>query len=266
MYKLNAVAMVVLSLAVIGTGTYLGMEKARAKPGDEVANLIRLLADSDPDVRRDAEAALKRMGPHALPALKSATVSGDQLLAGRAKQVINQIERAPVIVKQETPEKPPPEEPAPGVVELTLNAPQGKFAPGEVRLYARLRNGTPQPVLLARHRMDPGLFYGVFASFEITSDEGTITVPVDAFPRGTDPELDVETIGVGLLVDLYRGQHLGAALSAHLQKPGTYRVRLVYDAQEKSAYRDAIALRHPAEGVMLPPARLASNTIVVTIE
>ncbi len=266
MYKLNAVAMVVLSLSVIGTGTYLGMTKAQARPGDEVAKLIRLLADSDPDVRRDAEAALKKMGPGALPALKSAAVSNDELLAGRAKQVINQIEGAPLIVKQEKPEKPAPEEPAPGVVELTLNSPQGKFAPGEVRLYARFRNGTPQAVLVARHRMDPGLFYGVFASFEITSDDGTITVPVDAFPRGTDPELEFVTIGAGQLVDLYAGQHLGAALSAHLQKPGTYRVRLVYDAQEKSAYHDAIALRHPTDGVVLPPSRLASNTIVVTIE
>jgi hypothetical protein len=51
-----------------------------------------------------------------------------------------------------------------------------------------------------------------------------------------------------------------------MSKPGLYKVRFVYDATEKSAYRDAIARAHSAEGVPLPPGRIASNAVAVTVE
>lgn len=266
MYKLNLVLMVVLSSAVIGAGVFLGMEKASAKsPEREVAQLIRRLGDSDPDVRRDAEAALKKLGPNALPALKSAAVGVDEVLAGRAKTVIQQIEGAPVAVKADKPEQ-PVEAPAPATVEITLQVPARATAGDPVRIYARFRNGTPQSVVVARHKLDPAFLYGMFAAFEITNEEGTITVPVDMLPRGAEPVLDLFSVAAGQMIDLYPGQDLGAALANVLSRPGTYRVRLVYDASEGSAYREAIALKHPADGVPLRAERLASNTATITVE
>ena len=266
MYKLNLVLMVVLSSAVIGAGVFLAMEKANAQaPGQEVTLLIRRLGDSDPDVRRDAEAALKKLGPNALPGLKSASMGDDQVLAGRVKSVIQQIEGAPVAVKTDKPEV-PVEAPAPATVEISLQMPARATAGDPVRIYARFRNGTPQSVVVARHKLDPALLYGTFAAFEITNEEGTITVPVDLLPRGAEPVLDLFAVGAGQMIDLYPGQDLGAALANILSRPGTWRVRLVYDASEGSAYREALALKHPADGVPLRPERLASNTVTITVE
>jgi hypothetical protein len=266
MYKLNAVLMVVLSLAVIGMGVYLGMDKSKPNPNDEMTRLIRLLGDTDPDVRRDAEGALKAMKVKALPALRDVAAGKDEVLASRAKLVIQQIEGAPVVVKSDKPEK-QPEEVAPAVVEIVITAAQQKVAAGDVKLYARLHNGTPQAVFIARHKLPPANFYGEFAAFEITAEDGaTLVVPVDHCPRGAEPELEIVAIGAGQTTDLYPGQDLGAALAPHLQKPGHYRVRLVYDAQESSAYQQAIALRHPTDGVPLRAERLMSNVITITVQ
>jgi hypothetical protein len=269
MYKLNVALMVVLSIAVVATGALLAIERdpAGAPQDAQVKKLIRQLADSDPDVRRDAEAALKRLGPTAVPALKAAAGGQDELLAGRAKQVINQIEGAPVVRKPDAPQPPSHEDIAPPTVEAALSLVADRVASGApLRFYLRFRNGTPQSVLLARHRVEGIVFYGQFAAFEITDADGTVTtIPVDAFPRDAEPELDVFAVPAGQVADLFAGR-TGQLFASALSKPGVYKVRFVYDATEKSAYRDAIARAHSAEGVPLPPGRVSSNAVALTVE
>lgn len=274
MVRVNLVVIAVLSAAVIGTGVFLSLERSPATPAEErqkeIGRLIRRLGDSDVDVRRDAEAALKKFGAEALIALKTAVDTGDEVLAPRALSLVRQIEGAPVAQQPPaTPERAPETPVAAAAVELSLECAQGRVTAGEaIRCYVRLRNGLPQPVLVARHRLDPAVFYGEFASFEIVDDKGAVTViPVDVLPRDASPELEIASVPPAQIEDLFP-HHAGPqlALSAQLSRPGTYRVRIVYDATEGSAYQQALAASHVATGAPLPPARLVSNEITIVVE
>ena len=261
--------MSVLSVAVVAIGALLALDHGPSPDRREMRllQLVRLLGDSDPDVRRDAEAAIKRAGPDALPALKQAAESTDAVLAARAKQVLLQIEGAPVVHREAEVSPVEPAPPAP--IEISLQLLQSRLTAGEPpRLYLRLHNATPLQVLIARHRLGPIELYGAFASFEITGADGIpISVPADVAPDGTDPEFEVVGVESNQLIDLIRRpMEVNRPLLGRLGMAGTYRVRFVYDAGERSAYRDAIVRSHSTAGVPLPAGRIVSNTVTIVVE
>jgi hypothetical protein len=90
MPKLNLVLMVALALAVIGGAAFLSLQKADSQTSDraETGKLLRKLADPDPDVRHEAEAGFREMGPRGLPALRDAAGSPDRVLAERAAKLL----------------------------------------------------------------------------------------------------------------------------------------------------------------------------------
>ena len=55
----------------------------------------------------------------------------------------------------------------------------------------------------------------------------------------------------------------GRKLAEAVSKPGTYRIRFAYDAVEGSDYRKLVQASD--KGVLLPPARLVTQAVTVTI-
>jgi len=98
MPKLNVVLMGVLTAAILAVTGLLVLrapaseERASAK----VERLLRKLADSDSDQRREGEDGLRKMGPEALPQLRQASTSADRVLAGRAAKLLQEFLESPV--------------------------------------------------------------------------------------------------------------------------------------------------------------------------
>ncbi len=123
----------------------------------------------------------------------------------------------------------------------------------------RLRNDSPRALLLARDR---GTRYARFACFEVTDEKGRSfeAAPEPALPATEGTE--VVLVRPGETMDLYAGQGDGRAMLAARLEPGPCQVRFVYNAGA-DAYREAVKGR--AEGMPLPPARLASNTVILRV-
>ena len=93
MPKLNAVLMVVLAVAVIAaTGILVLRPSGPAVDPQQTERLIRKLADSDSDVKREGEDGLRKMGPAAVGPLKEASNSTDRVLAGRAAKLLLELQ------------------------------------------------------------------------------------------------------------------------------------------------------------------------------
>jgi hypothetical protein len=97
MPKLNAVLMAVLAVAVIGATAFLTLRPTPARPIEpaQVQKLLRKLADSDPDIRREGETGLRQAGTAAVPQLRDASKSPDRALAERASKLLQQIDPPP---------------------------------------------------------------------------------------------------------------------------------------------------------------------------
>ena len=97
MPKVNAVLMVVLAVAVIGATAFLTLRPtpARTLEPAQVQRLLRKLADPDPDIRREGEAALRQAGTAALPPLRDASKSPDRVLAERAAKLLQEMDPPP---------------------------------------------------------------------------------------------------------------------------------------------------------------------------
>ena len=104
MYKVNLLLIILSCLAVFGGATYLaiGPQTAESAP-PTVEDLVRQLGDSDPDVRREAEASLIESGEAAIPALERASKSKRRILASRARRLLGKMGITPSLV--ENPEK-----------------------------------------------------------------------------------------------------------------------------------------------------------------
>jgi hypothetical protein len=111
MPKLNAVLMAVLAVAVIGATAFLTLRPtpAQAIEPAQVQKLLRKLADSDPDIRREGEAGLRRAGTAAVPSLRDASMSPDRVLAERAAQLLQQLDPPPAGVADAPKPEPEPE-------------------------------------------------------------------------------------------------------------------------------------------------------------
>jgi hypothetical protein len=94
MPKLNAALMAVLTVALIATAGFLVLRHSSAQEEEpaRAQRLIRKLADSDGDLRREGADGLRRMGPAALGALKEASMSTDRVLAGRAAKLLQEFQ------------------------------------------------------------------------------------------------------------------------------------------------------------------------------
>ena len=96
MPKLNAVLMALLAVVVIAATAFLTLRPAPAREVDpaQVQKLIRKLADSDPDVRREGESGLRGLGPAAVAPLRDASKSSDRTLADRASKLLQEFQPA----------------------------------------------------------------------------------------------------------------------------------------------------------------------------
>ncbi len=273
MYKINLAAMIVLSIAVAGGAAFLALRKTApdASQKERVDYLVRCLGDGSPDVRRQAEADLRKMGPAAAEALRAASQSGDPRVADRAKGILKEFEGRSDSVAVQDPKGKPRKNPLAGVepaaargVSVELLSSQEQIRGETPRFYVRMTNHDSIPYLVARVRVAGQALYSRFARFEIVDSQGRIsTVPADAGSGLAAAEPDLLVLGPGETLDLFAGQGDSmTSLPASLE-PDEYRIRFLYDAASESAYR------HVVQGVAtaspLPPQLLASAPVTVRI-
>jgi hypothetical protein len=266
MPKRNLIGMVALSLLVAGGAALLALQaKAPDRELADLGSLIRQLGDPDPDIRRDAEREIRTLGPRAAPALKEAASGADPAVAERARSLLERMKPETVSTDIRTTPVDPDPAPVPRRTEVTLQVASSSVRPGEpLRFYLRLHNGGRQPLLIARHRLGSAALYGAYAAFERIDREGRVAaVSIEPQPGEDDesPEPELIAVAAGESIDL------GAASTGALRigTPGVYTLRFVYDASEGGAYRKAIAGAH-LKGAVLPPGRLVSNEVAVTVQ
>ncbi len=245
MPKLNAVLMVVLSLAVSAGAAWLALRGPGVDPdAGRIAKLIRQLGDDDPDLRREAARDLKQYGPRAEGALDEASRGDDARLAERAKELLARLRPD----GPKTPESPatPSDPPAlAGTYELSLQVVQRS----PLRVYVRLFNGTKEAVHVAVTRGPEGVSLLDFGFFE---DRGR-----DGWGRRIRV---APAVGAKELVRLEPGALLDTApvdLQVAADENGPIAFRFVYEATEEGAYRALAASTRP-RGALLPAGRLVS--------
>jgi hypothetical protein len=249
--------MVVLTLGVIGgTGYFVLHRTGNVQDPAVPPRLLRSLSDRDPDVSEEAAAALRSWGPRAIPTLQAASRSRDRLLAERAQKLLAQLGPAPAPAM-------PVIEPAPPdrieIVEFVLESRGGLTRAAELgALWVQLRNGGPAPVLVAH---GAALDHPRMAFFEVEDEGGQKTVaPAEVVPLKPADSQEIVPVRPRETVMLFQG---GKELVQAVSSPGTYTIRFAYDATEGSDYRKLV---HPSpEGALLPPIRLVSNTVTVTV-
>lgn len=258
MPKLNAGAMVVLTLAVIAGMGYavLGRPAAGVPNAAVPPKLLRNLADRDPDVGREAAEALRSLGAKAIPALEQAMGSSDRVLADRAQKLLAELKPAPAPrpapVEVVLPEKDE-------ILEFVLESRGGKARAADLGgLWVQFRNNGPAPVLVGKGLV---LDHPKMAVFEVEDEKGRRTeVAADVVHLQVH---DLETIAAVRPREasiLFQG---GRKLVEAVSKPGTYTIRFAYDAAEESDYRKLV--QASARGVLLPPVRLVTPSLTVTI-
>ncbi len=99
MPKQNAILMVVLAVAVLAATGILVLESssARDETPAQAARLLRMLADPDPDIQREGETGLRKMGGSAVGPLEEASKSPDRVMAVRAARLLQEF-RPPATV------------------------------------------------------------------------------------------------------------------------------------------------------------------------
>jgi len=258
MPKLNAVAMVVLTLAgIAGMGYFVLGRPAAGVPDTAVPpKLLRNLADRDPDVGREAAEALRSLGSKAVAALEQASVSRDRVLAERARKLLAELKPvpppAPGPVEVALPEKDE-------ILEFVLESRGGKARPSDLGgLWVQFRNNGPAPVLVGKGL---ALDHPKMAVFEVEDEKGLkVEVAADVVHLQVH---DLETITVVRPREaalLFQG---GRKLVEAVSKPGTYKIRFAYDAAEGSDYRKQV--KASSDGTLLPPVRLVTHRVTVAI-
>lgn len=257
MPRLNAILMAGLAVATIATAGFLCFERMEdPKPGPvRVEPLLRKLADADPDLRREGEQALRALGPRAVAPLREAARSSDPVLSTRASRILRELEPAPPEAAR-APESPEPE--TPEVLQFELRAQPHRVRAGEsIVASVTLVNHGSQPVLLAGALRQ--WTYAPMGEFEVTDPKG----------RAFSLKAEVQVAGEALVASVKPGERFplfgpaGYRAFQHGLPPGAYRLRFVYDASEGSLYRSLVL--PSADGVPLPPLRLASNPVSIEV-
>jgi hypothetical protein len=255
MPKLNLIGMIVLSLSVFAGAAVMALKSSPARvDAPRVDRLIRRLADTDPDLRREAERELKDLGRKAEPALKEAARGTDLAIAERARAILGM--KGPEAPASETISAP-----APTGIRLSLQITSASRRLVEpLQYYLRLHNGTTRAIALARRLRDGRPEYAGFGAFERIDSEGRVVVLDESDDEGESaPSLEIVIVQPGDSLDLAPGSGL-----LRLEAPGTFRVRFAYDATEGSEYRESLATGHHT-GTALPAERFESNEVTVTI-
>ena len=260
MPKLNVIGMIVLCLGVAAGAAVLALRAPASKiDSPRVDRLIRRLADTDPDLRREAERELKDLGRKAEPALHEAAKGANPVVAERARAILGL-----------KPANLPHEGPGGGItipvpetgVRLTLQVTSVPERPEPIQYYLRLHNGTKRAIALARRLRDGRPEYAGFGGFERIDAEGRVVVLNDSLDAGYStkaPALEVVIVSPGESLDLAPGGGI-----FRIEEAGTFRVRFVYTATEGSEYRERLASGHHA-GLALPAERFESNEVSVTV-
>jgi hypothetical protein len=234
MPKLNAVLMVLLSGAVIGVLGWrvLGRADDGAAERARAAKILRKLADSDPDLRREAETEIKAMGVRGKEILRETAKGPDAKLAERAVAILKDLE-------------PAPEPAAPEAVEQFLACTE--------RYNVEFRNLGSEPIVIALEKKgeDPR-----FGWFEITDAAGRShqVRPESYAPPVVEGDVHLVVLPPGAKQVLYAGWDPVSALLRELEGP--CKVRFVYEASEGSPYRALVKVS--AKGVPLKPGRYVS--------
>ena len=250
--------MIVLTLGVIGGTGYFVLHKPGGVQDPGVSpKLLRNLSDRDPDVSQDAAIAIRAMGPKAIPTLEEAVRSTNPLLSERAQKLLAELKPVPVtiptVIEAALPEKVE-------LQEFVLESRGGQARAADLgALWVQFRNGGPAPVIVGYGFVldHPGM-----AAFEVENEKGEHReVPAEILINRSVRDLPQEvTVHPHRAEALFQG---GRALVLAVSKPGTYKIRFAYDATEGSDYRKVV--RPSPEGVLLPPARLVSNSVTVTV-
>ena len=250
--------MVVLTLAVIAGAGYLVLHRPPAE-GQETALLekaFRNLADRDPDVGHDAEAAVRALGAKAVPQLTEASKSSNRVLAERAQKLL--AEMKPPAPVPATVEAALPQEKI-EIFEFAMESRGGQAKAADLTtLWVQLRNNGQAPVRVATGLL---LDHPKTAVFEVSDGKGLqVAVPAQVYHRQAGEVPALATLPPHETALLFEG---GKALVDAVSKPGTYTIRFAYDATEGSDYRKLVT--PSAEGALLPPLRLVSNAVTVTV-
>jgi len=258
MPKLNAGAMVVLTLAVIAGMGYVVLGRPAAGVPDAAIppKLLRNLADRDPDVGREAAEELRTLGAKAIPVLEQAVSSPDRVLAERARKLLAELKPAsvplPAPVEASLPEKDE-------ILEFVLESRGGKARAADLGgLWVQFRNNGPAPVLMGKGLV---LDHPKMAVFEVEDEKGRrMEVAADVVHLQVHDLERITAVRPREASVLFQG---GRKLAEAVSKPGTYRIRFAYDAVEGSDYRKLVQASD--KGVLLPPARLVTQAVTVTI-
>jgi hypothetical protein len=275
-YRINLVLMVALSLAVVGAAVFLSIagEDSVSRERQYQERLLTRLADTDPDISREACEEILAMGPEAIPLLRKALDSDDQALAERAGKVLGDLlggEPETAVAREPAPAGEP--KAASGVdptARFEIEAHETQIAAGEgPRFTVRFFNGGPVPVQVAYQNVDGFVSIARFGWFEVEDAGGNTTLaPVEWLPDGVDlASLPIEfaVVDPAEAHDLYTGQAGGPFCFARLfAGPGVYRVRFVYDASEEGVYREAVA-SSDLPAMPLPAGPVVSNAVTITV-
>jgi len=243
MYKVNLLLIILSCLAIFGGATYLALgPQAEESAPPTVEDLVRQLGDSDPDVRREAEASLIASGEEAVSALQRATKSKRRILASRARRLLGKMGLSPSLV--ERPKTPSSEEVQTVLAEDSSGVALEVSPPVHGEVYVRLLNHQSIPVLVARELSSGQMVCGVFGWFEF-EDGRSASLHTDV------ANVEWVVVNPGESVELFVGVPTG---------PGApVRARFVYDATEKSEYRALV--RPTDQGAPLPPDRIVSSWV-----
>lgn len=235
MPKLNAVLMVLLSAGVIGGMGWwvLGRGDDGAIDRARTAKVLRKLADADPDLRREAAAEIKAMGPRGKELLKETAKAADVRLAERAVALLKEMEPAPAI-----PEAPLSEQ----------------LVSCSELLHIEFRNAAGTPILIALEKAGEEPRFGWFEIEDAAGQVRKIGVPSYAPPVVEGPA-HIVALPPGARQVLYHGEELLRTL------PHPCKVRFVYDASAGSPYRDLVKVG--VQGVPLRPGRHVSAAVDV---
>ncbi len=239
MPKLNAVLMVLLSAGVLGGMGWwvLGQGDDGAVERARTTKLLRKLADPDPDLRREAAAAIKAMGARGKELLQETAKASDPRLAERAASLLKELE---------------PAAPAPAPIHLT------HFVWCVDRYCVEFRNDTSEPLLVALEKQGEEPRFGWFEIEDASGKTTKVGVPSYA-PPVVDGPAHIVALAPGAREVLYNGwQPVGSLL---LTLPHPCKVRFVYDASTGSPYRDVVKVS--VQGVPFRPAKHVSPVVDV---
>lgn len=239
MPKVNAVLMVLLSAGVLGGMGWwvLGQKDDGAAERARTAKILRKLADPDPDLRREAEAEIKSMGPRGKELLQATVKTNDVRLAERAAAILKDLE---------------PAAPAPATIDLK------HFVWCVDRFAVEFRNDTGEPLLVALEKQGEEPRFGWFEVEDASGKLTKVGVPSYA-PPVVDGPAHVVALPPGARQVLYNGfEGVGALLTT---LPHPCKVRFVYDASTGSPYRDVVKVS--VQGVPLRPAKHVSPVVDV---